>query len=102
MSTNKNVVLALVVITSFITPFLGASVNIALPTMGAHFGMNAVTLSWVSMSYLLASAVFLVPMGRLGTPEEVAAMVVFLCSEPARYVTGTTVQVDGGLVRSLL
>ena len=44
----------------------------------------------------------LIPLGRLGTPEEVAAMVVFLCSEPARYVTGTTVQVDGGLVRSLL
>ena len=65
MTPNKNVVLALVVITSFITPFLGSSVNIALPTIGAHFGMNAVTLSWVAMSYLLSSAVFLVPMGRL-------------------------------------
>ena len=54
----------LVVITSFITPFLGASVNIALPAMGAHFGMNAVTMSWVSMSYLLSSAVFLVPIGK--------------------------------------
>jgi len=43
-----------------------------------------------------------IPLGRLGTPDEVAAMVVFLCSEPARYVTGATVQVDGGLVRSLL
>jgi EmrB/QacA subfamily drug resistance transporter len=62
---NKNVVLGLVVITSLITPFLGASVNIALPTMSSHFGMNAITMSWVSMAYLLASAVFLVPMGRL-------------------------------------
>ncbi len=44
----------------------------------------------------------LIPLGRLGTPDEVAAVVVFLCSEPARYVTGVTVQVDGGLVRSLL
>ncbi|MFH0760255.1 MAG: MFS transporter [Bacteroidota bacterium] len=61
---NKNLVLGLVVITSFITPFLGASVNIALPTMGTHFGMNAVSLSWVSMSYLLSSAVFLVPIGK--------------------------------------
>ncbi len=44
----------------------------------------------------------LIPLGRLGTPEEFAAMVVFLCSGPARYVTGITVQVDGGLVRGLL
>jgi len=62
---NKNLVLGLVVVTSFITPFLGASVNIALPAMGDHFSMSAVTLSWVAMSYLLSSAVFLVPMGKL-------------------------------------
>jgi len=40
-------------------------------------------------------------MGRIGQPEEVAAMVVFLASERASYVTGVTVQVDGGLVRGL-
>lgn len=42
-----------------------------------------------------------IPMGRIGQPEEVAAMVVFLASECASYVTGVTVQVDGGLVRGL-
>ena len=43
-----------------------------------------------------------VPMGRVGKPEELGASVAFLASEQAAYITGTTIQVDGGLVRSLL
>lgn len=42
-----------------------------------------------------------VPAGRLGTVEEYAAVATFLCSESASYVTGTSIPVDGGLMRSL-
>jgi 3-oxoacyl-[acyl-carrier protein] reductase len=41
-----------------------------------------------------------VPAARLGTPEEVAAAAVFLCSAAASYVTGQSLLVDGGLTRS--
>jgi 3-oxoacyl-[acyl-carrier protein] reductase len=42
-----------------------------------------------------------VPIGRIASPEEFAPMVAFLCSEPARFVTGQTISVDGGLTRGL-
>ncbi|MFX0059248.1 MAG: SDR family oxidoreductase [Candidatus Hodarchaeota archaeon] len=41
-----------------------------------------------------------IPMGRLGRPEELANLVVFLASEKANYITGTVIQVDGGFVKS--
>jgi 3-oxoacyl-[acyl-carrier protein] reductase len=42
-----------------------------------------------------------VPAGRLGTPDEFAAAVVFLCSDRAGYITGTALLVDGGLTRGV-
>lgn len=62
---NKKAALLIVTLGSFLTPFMGSSVNIALPSIGQEFGMNAVLLSWVATSYLLAAAVFLVPFGRI-------------------------------------
>jgi len=44
---------------------MGSAVNIALPSIGADFGLDAVYLNWVATSFLLASAMFLLPMGKL-------------------------------------
>jgi 3-oxoacyl-[acyl-carrier protein] reductase len=43
-----------------------------------------------------------IPLGRLGNPEDLANLVVFLASERASYITGTVIQVDGGFVKSSL
>jgi 3-oxoacyl-[acyl-carrier protein] reductase len=43
-----------------------------------------------------------IPMGRMGRPEELAALIAFLASERAGYITGTAIQVDGGRVKGLL
>jgi 3-oxoacyl-[acyl-carrier protein] reductase len=43
-----------------------------------------------------------IPAGRLGTPEEFAAVVTFLASERASYVNGASIAIDGGIVKSLL
>lgn len=42
-----------------------------------------------------------IPAGRYGEPDELAALVAYLCSEPARYQTGTFIAVDGGMINSL-
>jgi EmrB/QacA subfamily drug resistance transporter len=52
-------------LTSFMQPFMVSAVNVALPAIQAEFSADAVILSWVATSFLLAMAVFLVPFGKL-------------------------------------
>jgi EmrB/QacA subfamily drug resistance transporter len=62
---NRKVVLVVVTITAFLTPFLMSALNIALPTIGREFATDAVTLAWIPTSYLLSTTVFLLPFGRI-------------------------------------
>ena len=50
---------------SFLFPFMGSSVNIALPSIGRELSLDAVTLSWIATAYILTSATLLVPFGRI-------------------------------------
>lgn len=50
---------------------------------------------------LRAAAAAEVPIGRPATPQEFAPLVAFLCGQPASYVTGQTISIDGGLTRGI-
>lgn len=54
-----------VVITSFIGPFAGSGINVAIPALGQEFGASAGELSWVVFGFLLGSAMFILPTGKL-------------------------------------
>ncbi len=62
---TKRAALIIACLSSFLTPFMGSSINIALPSIEREFQIDAVLLSWIATSYLLAVAVSLVPFGRM-------------------------------------
>lgn len=64
--TDKRSVLVVTCAASFLFPFMGSSVNVALPSIGADLGMTAVELTWVATAFLLTSTLLLMPFGRVG------------------------------------
>jgi EmrB/QacA subfamily drug resistance transporter len=64
-ANTRNTALFIAILAGFLTPFDLSAVNIALPSIAEEFSMDAIQMGWVSTAYLLASAVFLVPFGRI-------------------------------------
>jgi len=64
-AVNKRTVLVVAALSPFLATFMASSINIALPSIGREFQMNAVLLGWVATAYILASATCLLPFGRL-------------------------------------
>ncbi len=61
----KNSLLLVASFAAFLNPFLSSSVNLALPAIGHDLNTGTVALGWVATSFILTSAIFLLPMGRL-------------------------------------
>jgi EmrB/QacA subfamily drug resistance transporter len=66
VSSQEKAVLFVATLSSFMGPFMISSVNVALPAIQQEFGADAVALSWVATALLLAVAVFLIPLGKIG------------------------------------
>jgi EmrB/QacA subfamily drug resistance transporter len=62
----KKSILLVTSFAAFLAPFLGSAVNLALPAIGKDLHSNAISLGWVVSSYILSTAIFLMPFGRLG------------------------------------
>jgi EmrB/QacA subfamily drug resistance transporter len=65
VKTSKKSVLLVATFAAFLTPFLGSAVNLALPSIGKDLHANAIELGWIISSFILSSAIFLLPFGRL-------------------------------------
>jgi EmrB/QacA subfamily drug resistance transporter len=61
----KRSVMIVAAFAAFLTPFLGSAVNLALPSIGKDLNASAIGLGWVISSFILSSAIFLLPFGRL-------------------------------------
>lgn len=62
---KKYTILFVTTLASLLTPFMGSAINVALPTIGNYFHTDVMTLNWVATGFLLSSAIFLLPAGRL-------------------------------------
>lgn len=63
---SRRFILILITAVTFLNPFTGSAINLALPAIGAEFTADAAMLAWVASAYLLSSVIFLLPAGRLG------------------------------------
>ena len=75
--SSKTVALIVTTIANFSWPFMAASVSIALPSIEREFKVDAVLLTWIAMSFTLATATLLVPFSRMS--DIYGRKKVFLC-----------------------
>ncbi len=84
---------------------IGLTKSVAKELAGRNICVNAVAPGFIETEMTLGmpqkareAAVASIPMGRMGSPRDVAELVAFLCAEKSDYITGQVICVDGGLV----
>jgi EmrB/QacA subfamily drug resistance transporter len=65
LKISKKTVLFVATFAAFLTPFLGSAINLALPSIGKDLNASAISLGWIISSFMLSSAICLLPFGRL-------------------------------------
>ena len=83
---------------------IGLTKSVARELAGRGVTCNAIAPGFIETDMtaalsekVLAASLENVPMNRMGTPEEVASLAVYLCSEGAGYITGEVIRIDGGM-----
>ena len=64
--TSPGMVLFITTVAAFCSSFAASSMNVALPLIGTEFHMGGVALNWIVTSFVLVSAILVMPLGRLG------------------------------------
>jgi len=77
MANRKSAVLFTLGLTSFLVPYMGSSLNLALPEIAAAFELDVKKLGWVNSGFLIATAVFQVPLAKIS--DSIGRKKVFLC-----------------------
>jgi len=79
----QNATLAVALITNFVTPFAVTALNIAVPHIGKEYGASATSLTWIVLSFLMATALLSIPFGRFadihGRKAVLKTGILFFC-----------------------
>ncbi len=74
---SHNRALTVICFAAFMVPFMGSSLNLAIPQISESFGMRAVTLTWIATGYLISTTIFQIPFARVA--DLVGRRKVFTC-----------------------
>lgn len=90
--------MTMVLLNAFATPLMLSATNVALPAIGENFSLSAVVLSWIPLSYLMASAMFILIFGRIA--DGMGRKKLFLLGTTAVIITSifTALSINGAMV----